>query len=484
MTAVADVDSQVAEVSRPANPAASLRVRLAEAIFPATPAPDRRLRTLVSYTVGFVAAMAYPLVLPLGRVHFNRIWAEDGPIFLGDAQTSHFPGVLLKPYNGYLHVLPRLIAEVVSVLPVGWWAAAICLAAAGVRAAFAVAVFIASAGHCRTRAVRLLLASAIVVLPVGNLETINNISNLHWYIPIAAFWLLLSRPLSRPGNAFVAVALFVLVLSSPLSLLLVPLALMRFVLERRRDAWPAIAVLAATAMQAVAVANETRTRFPVDLPQAVATAEARVSLVTFTGPELAIHARNWALGLTTFLTSWPGLLATIVALAITARAFVLGRDSRRVVTALCLGYAVLTIGLDLFMNWNVGWLRIDVRNYVIEGQRYGVTSCYFLFSALVFGLDRYSNRQPHRWRQVGIGAARVAVASLMVAGVIAQWKVAGNVPSRDAGTLRQWVSSGSTWSDAVSAGERQCANGVESAQVAINPNGWTVEVPCDRLRSG
>jgi hypothetical protein len=182
--------------------------------------------------------------------------------------------------------------------------------------------------------VRLLLAAAIVVLPVGNLETINNIANLHWYMPIAAFWLLLARPRTRLGSVLIAVALFLLVLSSPLSLLLVPIALLRFVLDRRRDLWPALGVLAAAAIQAVAIANQTRPRSPVDVSQAVATAEARVPLVTFTGPELAIHVRDWALSLTSVVNSWPGLLATIIALAIAARAFVRGGTPRRAATGL------------------------------------------------------------------------------------------------------------------------------------------------------
>jgi hypothetical protein len=247
---------------------------------------------------------------------------------------------------------------------------------------------------------------------------------------------------------------------------------------------PTIAVLAATAIQAVAIANETRPRYPVDVQQALATAEARVPLVTFTGPELAIHLRNWALSLTSVVDSWPGLLATIIALAIAARAFVRGGTARRAATALCLGYAAATIGLNLFMNWGAGGMRIDLADYVIQGQRYGVTPCYFLFSALVFGLDRYPQGQPGRWRQAGAGTARIVVATLMVAGVVVQWKVAGNMAPSYGGTMRHWVSSGPNWSEAVSAAERECTNGAGMVNLAIDPDRWVVTVPCDRLRTG
>jgi hypothetical protein len=484
LTVVADEESRLAGAADPpGNTVESLRVRCAVAVFPVAPEPNLGPRALVAYAVGFVAAMAYPLLFPLGRVHFSHVWAEDGN-FLGGAANDSLPTVLFQPYAGYLHVLPRLIAEVVTLLPVGWWAAAVCLAAAAVRAALALTVFIASAGHSRSPAVRLLLAAAIVVLPVGNLETINNLANLHWYIPIAAFWLLLARPRTRPGNVLVAVALFVLVLSSPLSLLLVPIALLRFVLDRRRDLWPAIGVLAATAIQAVAIANQTRPHSPVDVSQAVETAEARVPLVTFTGPELAIHVRGWALSLTSVHHSWPGLLAATIALAIAARAFVRGGTPRRAATGLCLGYAVATIGLNLFINWQTGWMRIDQPDYVIQGQRYGVTACYFLFPALVFGLDRYPHRQPRLWRKVSAGITRIAVASLMVAGVSLQWKVAGDILMWNGQTLRHWVSSGPTWSEGVNTARQRCNNGAGGVEIPIDPDGWMTRIPCDRLRTG
>jgi hypothetical protein len=136
------------------------------------------------------------------------------------------------------------------------------------------------------------------------------------------------------------------------------------------------------------------------------------------------------------------------------------------------------------MNWRNGWMRIDQPDYVIQGQRYGVTACYFLFSALVFGLDRYPHRQRRRWREVSAATTRITVASLMVAGVILQWKVAGNIVMSRGQTLHHWVSSGPTWSELVSTARQRCSTGAGSVEIATDPQGWTMGIPCDRLRTG
>jgi hypothetical protein len=471
MTTLADAPT--AEVPPPAI-TETARTRWMDTIFPEAPAVNLRPLTLAGYALGFLAALAYLSVSPLGRVHYTRIWAEDGQLFLADGAGPGFPGILLHPYAGYLHVLPRLAGEVVSHLPVTWWAVGIAVAAAALRAAMAVTVYAATVGHARTP-VRLLLAAALVVLPAGNVEAINNVANLHWFMAVAAFWLLLYRPPTRLGNATGAVALLVLVLSSPLALLLVPLALARLAFGRGRGRWAGVAVLGGAAMQTVAIATQGRHHDPVEVWQAVAAAEARGPLVTMAGPELAIRLDSWALHLTSVMYSWPGLVATIVVVVIATRGLVRGDAARRAITALCLGYAAAILALDLFMNWRDGWLRIDQVGYVTLGQREGLTACYLLFAALVFGLDRYATGRPGTWRRVGVAATRVALAGLLVAGVVVQWR---------SDMLRDWVSSGPSWSEALNNARQECDSGARSVRVPVAPAQWgAAQIACDRLHS-
>src|SRR6266700_4155620 len=46
-----------------------------------------------------------------------QLWAEDGAIFFVDADKLSWWGALMKPYEGYLHFLPRVIAGIGQYLP-------------------------------------------------------------------------------------------------------------------------------------------------------------------------------------------------------------------------------------------------------------------------------------------------------------------------------------------------------------------------------
>lgn len=86
-----------------------------------------------------VAAVGFQLLTPAGQTHLNHVWAEDGALFLRDSLTRPFGSNLAAPYGGYLHVVPRLIAELMSVLPLTWApivvAVLVALLRAGHRAA-------------------------------------------------------------------------------------------------------------------------------------------------------------------------------------------------------------------------------------------------------------------------------------------------------------------------------------------------------------
>lgn len=47
-----------------------------------------------------------------------QIFAEDGPVFLQDAYLRSWPESLFRPSAGYLHLLPRVWAELTTLLPV------------------------------------------------------------------------------------------------------------------------------------------------------------------------------------------------------------------------------------------------------------------------------------------------------------------------------------------------------------------------------
>ncbi len=157
----------------------------------------RRWVAIVAYAVMFVAGTA----IALFRVDpgtWNLLWAEDGKEFLQDAYDHPFVENLFRPYAGYMHLVPRLIAEPISVIvPADWAAIAFTVAASAVWSAAALAVFDFARGHVRHVAIRAGLWALILLFPVGGLEVAGNIANAHWFLIFAAFWALAARDRSR-----------------------------------------------------------------------------------------------------------------------------------------------------------------------------------------------------------------------------------------------------------------------------------------------
>jgi hypothetical protein len=421
------------------------------------PATTSRSRMTGWYLAAFAASVGYLLLIPAGRARLTHIWAEDGWRFLADARSVPFGSALVTPYGGYLHVVPRIAAELVSHLPLTWAAAGLAVAAAMARAAIALLVFAASGGILRYLPVRFALAALVVVIPAGNAETLNNISNLHWFALYGAFWLLWWRPASRWVAVVAAVAAFLTATTDPTVLLLAPLALARFALPGRRQAVITGGFLLGAAAQAAAVLLATRVPYsntPVDVKAAVLAGLLRVPLVAFTSSEdtaLIYRAFHY----------WPAILALVVALGVAAVAVRWGATAQRVLPLVALAYCVLFISLDLSENWT-RVMYADRPGVVLDAQRYSVAPCLFLLTAVAVGLDRVPRPA---WRRAG----SVVVAAILLTGVVRQLPVASYRPT------------GPAWDQSVAAAKEQCAQGGSFATLPLEPSGWTVQLDCGRL---
>ena len=135
-------------------------------------------RALLS-VIALVAGAVTLLLRIAGRSPLTTIWAEDRTVFLVQALAS--PWHLFASYAGYLQLLPRLIAQFVSFLPLPDASAAFAITGAVIAAAVALFVFHASAGHVRSRWLRGLLAAAVLLLPVAPLEIADSGVNTPWY---------------------------------------------------------------------------------------------------------------------------------------------------------------------------------------------------------------------------------------------------------------------------------------------------------------
>ncbi|MEJ2856444.1 MULTISPECIES: hypothetical protein [unclassified Saccharothrix] len=418
--------------------------------------PVRRPRAF--YLAGFLAAVAFQLVTPAGRSHLDHVWAEDGARFLLDGVKEPFLANLITPYGGYLHVLPRLSAELVSLLPMGWAAVGFAVAAAVPRALVALVTFAASAGYLRSTALRVGLAALVVVLPVGNSEPLGNVSNVHWFLLYGLFWVLLWRDAPRlPAALFVTVA----TLSSPLAFLLAPLALLRLLVHRDR-VLPTTFALAAAVQGAIMVFAE-RTPYShdaVDPVQVLLATLLRVPLAGFTGSEQVadLYPR---------FGNAPALIA-LALLAVPLAAALIWRDRpARFLAVAGIAYSVIIIVLSLVANWTVA-LQVQQPGVVMASQRYSVLPCLLLFTAVAVGLDATPARG--RWLVI---TARAVIGCTLLAGVVQH--------TRDqAGVL-----TGTSWTDSVTAAQAQCSAATRPVGRYVHePAGWFFELPCDLVTRG
>ncbi len=200
-------------------------------------------RVRADYRVFWVAAAAVVLVVRKTDAFTNpQFWAEDFSPFFVDAHISG-PKALLSPYNGYLHLLPRLIAWLASPLHPSIQPAAYALAALGVTL-----LVVAQALSPRLDLPgKPWLALAMVAVPHTG-EIFLNVTNLQWITALGLLLTLLKRdPENAAEWAVDVTALVVAGLTGPFSVLLLPLFLVRGYERRTRAAWIIAAVVAGPA---------------------------------------------------------------------------------------------------------------------------------------------------------------------------------------------------------------------------------------------
>jgi hypothetical protein len=179
----------------------------------------------------------------------NSLWAEDGPIFLQQALAQDFGQTVFSPYANYLVLVPRLIGEAASIVPLQDAPATVSILSATLVALSGLVVWHASAGHIKNPYLRGTLVALTILAPVAGLESIDSAAYVPWYMLFATFWILLWRPRTMWGTALASLFVLATALSSPGVWFFIPLAALRAVAMRnRRD----LAIVASFAIGAVA----------------------------------------------------------------------------------------------------------------------------------------------------------------------------------------------------------------------------------------
>jgi hypothetical protein len=231
-----------------------------------------------------VAACAVLLALRKPwALHTPQLWAEDGSIFLTQDEQMGIRAWWL-PYNGYLHLLPRLIAWIAShTADPAWWPA--------IYNGLAYLITVALFARLASRRVELpgkpwLMLSFVFVVGTG--EVLINVTNLQW---VTAFFLILqlfTRQATTTAQRVADLTILALVgLNGPFALVLLPLFAWRAWRDRSADTMLALAMVGVCAA-------------------------IQGWLVTRTGPGLSLHTGNESFDALKFLSiigsrlvTWP-----------------------------------------------------------------------------------------------------------------------------------------------------------------------------------
>jgi hypothetical protein len=405
---------------------------------------------------GLAVAAAVVAVMRLGARGMNTVWAEDGQVFYAGAKHASLLHVFFHTYRGYMHAGPRVIAAIDALFPVRWAASSLAISDAVAIGLLAAVVYRASRAHIQRPWLRVIPALLVAACPVGQ-DTIGAIANLQWFLPFAAFAVLLWNP-QRPapiaaGAATVAFA----ALSSPFGVFLGPLAVLRVVVFRRsRAAVIPLCLLAGAGIQALimAFASGRQSYYTILVGRLTRLFIAGVAGQGFFG------ARFGAAWMT---------LGTAVVIAVGAGWALIA------VMGLPRQFAVASVALI----YSLGYFAAPV---VLSGMTVRVPTRYFvpplllIVFAVVIMLDgALSLENRFRWTGYARPAAVILCTGLLAcvsSTAVASWRAPD--PYRAA----------PTWSGALAAARRQCSGGARSAALPITPVSalhWKVVLTCSQI---
>ncbi|WP_147445621.1 hypothetical protein [Corallococcus aberystwythensis] len=197
-------------------------------------------RLRAPYATALLACFAVLTLRSHERIPQAHLWAEDGAVFLTDA-LAHGLGATFIPYAGYLHIVPRLLAWGLSLLPIEAFALGLAWALLAINAAvFALIARVRCRWLVPHDGVRVLLAVAFCFLP-GTWEVMGNLANLHSVLFYGVMFVAL-QDLERPLGVVDGALLLAAATSAGEGVLMAPVFFLRGLL-RWRDGQPLRSVL-------------------------------------------------------------------------------------------------------------------------------------------------------------------------------------------------------------------------------------------------
>ncbi|HJR25396.1 MAG TPA: hypothetical protein VJ804_07985 [Acidimicrobiales bacterium] len=406
------------------------------------------------------AVLAWLRLSPTTRA---TLWAEDGREFLGDRLREGPLQSWLDVYAGYLHAVPRAMADaVVSFLPVDRYALGMAALSCAVVGLVAALVVRCSADVVQWLPGRVALGLATALLPAVPVEVLGNAANVHWAFLWLAPWLLLASPRSdREAVGLGGIGLVAALTELQVAWFL-PLVLHRW--SDRRRWWVRGGVLLGLVAQGVATlvaprGDENDGGWGLRSIAEGYVVDAVAS--TWTGSAEVVGD----------LVRGHGLLPLLLTVVPFAAALVLVlrrgvREERLAAVALALGSVVVWAAAAIVNPWEglgyPGYTAARWQSFALV--RYGVVPALFLFALVVLAaatLRREGRRLP-AWALLGaLGLAAV---------------LSFDVPQRTR-------DDGPRWEDEVEGARERCATAAPDTEidVPVAPEGWWVDLRCSQL---
>jgi hypothetical protein len=457
----------------------STRVRPGASLFPvATRSGLPPWMLVLGYLSGIAAISATALLRQPGLAATRTIWAEDGRIFYAQSTTMSFWRTLTTLHNGYMQLFPRVAVQLARLVPVANVSVLLAITGALSLGCLACLVFHMAKGQIASPGLRALLAAGMVLLPVANVELLNNVVNVPWWFFFATFWALLWRPRSWMGRTGAALLCFVAAASEALVALFLPLAVARLVaLPQRKEQAATAGLFLGLLYQAVVIlpSGSKALSSPGGLHDIGQSFAVRVGLGMVGGVKgtdwLVVQARgaSIALGLVVFGSVLVAGLWT--------------RSTRvRMFTVVAAAYSALCFVIPV-------WLR-DVATVMQLGTvrlagRYQAVPVLLLTSAMLVLADhfvrqssvktwrhsKWETQSPHALPRSVVPARSVAAVTVCAAVLIPSWVADFRGPNQR--------SSGPEWATEVAQATALCRRGATAlATLAIDPPYWTVSLPC------
>jgi len=463
---------QVAEAVTAENATAEGIHGALRALFPLAPeaAPRTWIRRgmAAAVQVAAVGLGAWVLLLRVpGRPVWRTIFGDDYFWFLASAiqRPWHW-----GDYGGYVQVLPRFIAQVVSYLPLADAALTFALAGVIVAACGALFIFHASAGHIESVRLRALLAVALVLLPIAPMELIGSGVETPWYLLPVLFWATLWRPRTRPAMAAAAAVGFLAMASNILAALLAPLLVARlYVLRRPREhavtaGWLAGCLVQAAYVAAAGLHGQSRLDHTLTPLRQSLAFYGHVVLA----PSLGWHTSWW---LRSFAGANGAAAIAALVLAVSFGLILVTQPGARlfVVTAVAVGFIFTVVSVSINPAPAIDLMRpTDVL-----GTRYTIMADFLIVSALIVGADHALRSRAHDGRRQGAGLKSVTAVTALVVFLAATWAVDFRYTGLRTTTAWTWAPIAAKW-------ERDCTHSrTGEINETIYERPWTL--PCRNI---